>query len=167
MIETIKKFLKRYDLGWTGLIATVYEQDFHKASEKDFKEMGIVNFQVYTSKNKYLEVYVEIDLVNFNVLSIKEKDANGIEKDVELENIQKNQDLSKEWVEFQLREKGMMFGVDVKKYCEKHKKRINFQYDLKAEKIVKSLDAVDRDRSKALKRYDDLEASISDSSKML
>ena len=159
MIEAIQKFFKQYNLSWTGHIATIYNQEFHKATEKDFSEIGIINFLVYTSKKRYLEVFVEIDLVNFIVLSIKEK---GIERDVEIENIQKNQDLSKEWFEFQLREKGMMYGVDVIKYCKKHKKEINFKYDLKTEKIVKSLDAVDRDRARDLKKYEDLEASVSE-----
>ena len=162
MIESIKKFLNKYNLEWKGHIATIYSPEFYNAGKKDFKEKEIVKFLIYTGENKCLEVYIEIDIATFEVVSIKEKDDNGIERNVEIESIIEKKDLSQEWIKFQLSENSLIYAVALKEYCEKHKKRINLEYDKKVEKIKKRLDAVDEYRVSALKKYEDIEGNITD-----
>lgn len=168
MIERIKGFLEQNKLNWTGEIITMFDNDFRPAEDKDFKEKDIFNLLLsFEEGNACLAV--EIDLVSFYVLGefhdlCFEKYAGNKEQNKEL---MQQRDLSKEWVEFQLKNSPLVYSTALKKYCEKRKAEIEKSYE-KSEKLLKAkLNNLQMNKEQRLKEYDDLEALIENADKTL
>ena len=161
MIERIKEFLKQHNLDWTGEIITMFDDNFRTAEDKDFKEKDIYNLLI-SFKEGNACLAVEIDLVSFYVLGefkdlSFEKYAGKEEKNQEL---MEKRDLSKEWVEFQLKNSPLVYSIALKKFCEKRKTEIENSYNEKEKLLKVKLRNLQASKANILKKYDDLEALI-------
>lgn len=161
MIERIKAFLKQIGLDWTGEISTMYDDDFRTAEDKDFKEKDIFYLLLSFEEGNACLV-VEIDLVSFCILGefkdiYFDKYAGIEDKNKEL---MKQRDLSKEWVDFQLKNSPLVYRDALKKFCEKRKQTIEKHYQEKERLLKAKLDNLQKNKEKSLKEYEDLEALI-------
>lgn len=161
MIERIKAFLKQNGLDWTGKISTMYDDDFRTAEDKDFKEKDIYNLLISFEEGDAC-LSVEIDLVSFYVLG-EFKDIYfdkyaGIED--KNKDLMKQRDLSKEWIDFQMKNNRLVYSVALKKYCEKRKAIIEKHYEEKEKLLIAKLNNLQKNKEKSLKEYEDLEALI-------
>ena len=168
MIERIKAFLKQNGLDWTGDISTMYDDDFRPAEDKDFKEKDIYNLLLSFEEGNAC-LLVEIDLVSFYVLGefkdiYFDKYAGIEDKNKEL---MKQRDLSKEWIDFQMKNNGLVYITAVKKYCENRKAIIEKHYEEKEKLLKEKLNNLQKNREKSLKEYEDLEALIESIEKQL
>ena len=168
MIERIKAFFKQNGLNWTGDISTMYDDDFRPAEDKDFKEKDIYNLLLSFEEGNAC-LLVEIDLVSFYVLGefkdiYFDKYAGIEDKNKEL---MKQRDLSKEWIDFQMKNNGLVYITAVKKYCENRKAIIEKHYEEKEKLLKEKLNNLQKNREKSLKEYEDLEALIESIEKQL
>ena len=174
MTTTIKEFLKQYNLDWTGDISTYYSTGFRKATEKDFNELDITTLLIKINENDFVEVSIEIDLANFYIVSTQKRENAGIVKHIELEKIKPNQDLSQEWINYQLKNRGMVYSAALKKYCENKKKKINDFYKekeellkIRAERLNKDIERIIKRKENELKHFETMEEKYCDIEKPL
>ena len=139
----------------------MYDDDFRPAEDKDFKEKDIYNLLLSFEEGNAC-LLVEIDLVSFYVLG-EFKDIYfdkyaGIED--KNKDLMKQRDLSKEWIDFQMKNNGLVYITAVKKYCENRKAIIEKHYDEKEKLLKEKLNNLQKNKEKSLKEYEALEALI-------
>lgn len=133
-VENIKKFLKSQGLIWTGHVYKnsknklkgVKDEDFEKLEEKTL----IINF----GEDGLCGMDAEIDIMNFRINGENTHCpftayAGDDEQNVVL---LRERNLSKEWVQFQLKNCGLVYAVALRKKCEEEK--IKVQQDAETER---------------------------------
>ena len=151
MINEIKGFLKQNGLEWTGDISTYKNQDFKPAKEEDFKDLDIIHFLISFENEGYMAIGIELDLIRFTILG--ESIGVGFDKYAGNEKNKKlfeERDLSKEWIDFQLKNNTLVYASLLRKCCEKERKIINTMYDGREERILNKIEELQR-RTKELK----------------
>ena len=168
MIERIKEFLKQNNMEWTGDIITYKDDDFRAATDKDFRLKDIYNLLI-SFPDGNMCASIEIDIVGFYIVG----ELKGIYIENYAGNNEENQkffeqrDLSKEWIDFQLKNYSLVYAAALRKYCEKNKQLVETRYEEKERMLKSRLESLQRDKENSLKEYEELEALIETTEKTL
>lgn len=146
MISCVKKFFEKQGLNWTGKILAAKDKDFRKAGEQDFEILRNNDYLISFGKDGEIALSCEIDLMTFKI--------NGESFDCvyncyagdneENKKLCEERDLSKDFINFQLKNRGLIYAVNLKKKCEKEKDRIHIETASKVKKIEKKIEVLNK-----------------------
>lgn len=159
MVECIKLFFNKLGIEWNGFIKTNNHKAFREANIQDFEKTKMCSFLVNKKELGEFLIIAEVDELNFNIYSISLKD--------ELSEITK--DMSKEWIELQLKTKGLIFATRLKKKCAEQRENIKSEHEKKKkqlqdkiEHLKQRLDYKDKEMKEELLKIDFIENLTND-----
>jgi hypothetical protein len=166
LIANIKKFLRTKGLNWNGQIIKGKEKEVRFAGERDFENCDITDMLLSFGSDGYMAITAEIDLTNFKIhgecfdygFSCY---AGDNDKNIKL---CQEQDLTKEWIEFQIKNSGLLFASALRVKCEKDKAKVKEttetrvnQLNRKIEYLQRSIDKIKSNETEKLKEIQELE----------
>lgn len=141
-VENIKKFLKTQGLIWTGHVYKNSKNKLNNVKDSDFEKLAEKTLIINFGEDGLCGMDAEIDLMTFringeNINCPFTAYAGDDELNVEL---LRERNLSKEWVQFQLKNCGLVYAVALRKKCEEEKIRVQQEAETERKHLNKKIE---------------------------
>ena len=141
IVKDIKAFLKKNGLNWTGKMMAGIDQDFSYAPVGAFEHLQTVDLLISFGKDGEIALSAEIDLINFKILgeSFDVPYSCYAGHNGENKKLCEERDLSKEWVEFQLKTNGLVYATALRCRCAQKKEETIKQSEQRVKQLSRKI----------------------------
>ena len=154
-MDYLKLFFKLNGLNWTGFVCGYKDDDFRPATEEDFDKLKELDYLIAFGKDGQIALNAEIDLITFKIngesfdyaVSCYAGDNNQNKK------VCKERDLSKEWIKFQLQNKGMVYATALRRICKDLKDEVKDETERRIRKIKLKIEHLNNSIEKTEESY--------------
>ena len=172
VVECVKRFLKEEGLKWKGEAFSSSKKSVVKLTEEDFDNLVERDYIIDFGKDGQVALSIEIDLITFKI--------NGVNINTDLvcyvgdkkenEKLCEERDLSRDWIKYQLKSRGLIYATMFKKRCQEERSKVKEesekqrkQLQKKIEYLEKKISYVDLDEKQGLKNISNLEKIVKES----
>ena len=145
-VECVKKFFSQNGLTWFYQICTSKDKKFREATEEDFEILKNNKFEIDFNQDGKVILEVEIDLITFKINGISLKHDFNCYAGEDDKNIKlcEERDLSKEWIMFQLKSKGLIYATMFRDRMEKEKEKVRAHSESRRHQLTRKIEYLNR-----------------------